>query len=255
MSRFERTQSNFIKGRIEQEINQLRPGKVLRVYEHKVSTDNSNFEVDVRTDGGTRIERAAAISQVSTDDISVPQVGDTVVIGFFAGENDNAFVLGTVNTSLDRPPIGVAGMNKSVVESGESPAGPGDLEVTKYTNYDKNVAFEDKNTATPEEAYVQITKGEQQKLLPDEGRDTPAKVEVYDSPANDEAHISIELNKVGGEDTDGTWGIKFDLKTGTFELADSSGFGIESDGSGNFTFHHKTIDFNEVAEDVGPLDL
>jgi len=105
MSRFERTQSNFIKGRIEQEINQIRPGKVLRVYEHKV------------------------------------------------------------------------------------------------------------------------------------------------------AHISIELNKVGGEDTDGTWGIKFDLKTGTFELADSSGFGIESDGSGNFTFHHKTIDFNEVAEDVGPLDL
>lgn len=255
MTRFDRTRSNFIESRIDSDVKEIRTGKVLRVYEHLQDSDNSNFEVDVRTDGGTRTERAAALAQTSSETISVPKVGDNVLIGFLAGDSEEPVILGTVNTFLDRAPLGVAGIDTSVVESGSSPAGDGDLEVTKYTKYEDDVAFNDKSETTPEEAYVQIKKGDDTNPVPDETRDIPAKIEMYDSPADGEAHVSIEFNKAGGTDTDVTWGIKFDLKTGTFELADSSGFGIESDGSGNFTWHHKTIDFNEVAEDVGPLDL
>lgn len=40
-------------------------------------------------------------------------------------------------------------------------------------------------------------------------------------------------------------GIKLDFSSGAFKLLDRNGYGIESDGSGNFTWHYESIDYKK----------
>lgn len=40
-------------------------------------------------------------------------------------------------------------------------------------------------------------------------------------------------------------GFKVNFNTGEVKMVDGAGYGIESDGSGNFTWHHSTIDMSE----------
>jgi hypothetical protein len=40
-------------------------------------------------------------------------------------------------------------------------------------------------------------------------------------------------------------GFKLNFDTGSFKILGAQGHGIESDGSGNFTWHHESIDFSE----------
>lgn len=48
-------------------------------------------------------------------------------------------------------------------------------------------------------------------------------------------------------DTTGTSdaGLSLNFNTGEFTILDGSGYGIESDGNGNFTWHHESIDMSE----------
>jgi len=247
MPRFDRTEANFIQQKIDETIKETRTGKVIQVYEHLEPGDTSNFEADVTVDGGTRLERLAAVIQPGHDTISVPAVGDTVLLGFLAGDGEKPLILGHANTVRDRPQFGKAGMRRDLVESGESPAGSGDLQVTKYTKYGKEPATVDKSQLEAEEAYVQITKGDEPNPEPDEDRSLPAKIEFYDSPANDEAHIEIKLNREDGGETDASWGLSFDFKTGEVKLVDPSGYGFVSDGEGNWTWEYDSKTENQVS--------
>jgi len=39
--------------------------------------------------------------------------------------------------------------------------------------------------------------------------------------------------------------MKFDIKTGEIKIVDPEGYGITSDGFGNFEWEYKTIEFTE----------
>ena len=223
-------------------------GTVTRVVEHTTDEDASNFEVFVSIEGGNRIERFAAVSSSKRDSIEVPSVGDTVLVEYLGDQSRKPVIVAILSTSLRRALLGKAGMNKSRVRSSNSAAGGGDLYVTTFTGYDREDSGPELNdplSLAPEAAYVQVSKKEEDSSDPRDEESLPFKVEVYDGPKDDEAHISVEINKVAGGDSDTTWGMKFDIKTGEIKIVDPEGYGITSDGFGNFEWEYKTIEFIE----------
>lgn len=244
---FDRTRSSFIENKIRDKVDEQRTGKVLTVYEHLEDDDNSNFEADVSVDGGTRIERVSPMTHSGSDKIDVPKVGDTVVVGFQAGESAEPIIMGYAYTVSDRPPKGKAGMTRNEFASGDSPAGSGNIYTTGYTKYDNDPADVNKDDLTPEETFVQIAKRSDDVPDPSDEGALPAKVEFYDAPASDEAHITVELNKRDSADSDASWGMRFDLKTGEVKLVDPSGYGFVSDGDGNWTWEYESKTENQVS--------
>lgn len=251
---FERTQQNLIKQKVREVITEDKIARVIQVHEHGGKDDDSNFEADVVFDGGTVAESVVPINAPNSGAIAVPKVGDKVIISYLAGQNSKPYITDIAYTNKDRPPLGMAGMRRDKYDSDTSPAGDGDIFVTRQTIYDKNVAKETKNDATPEEVFLQWAKREDSEPNPSNESELPAKIEFYDSPKNDESHITIELNSVDGAKSDATWGIKFDLKTGEFKLVDPSGHGIVSDGEGNFTWSYNSIEYTEESG-TGSLSL
>lgn len=247
MVSFDRSKETFIQNKIKERVEKQRTGKVIRVYEHDRAPDTSNFEADVVVDGGTRQQNSATITTSTADTISVPKVGDTVLIEYLAGETDMPVITGFVHTTRDRASLGKSGMDRKRVESGDSPAGSGDIYTTEYTSYDGDPSLEDADSLTPEEVFVQIAKRTDTEADPTAEGALPAKIEFYDAPAKDEAHITVELNKYNSVDSDATWGMRFDLKTGEVKLVDPSGYGIVSDGDGNWTWEYESKTENQVS--------
>lgn len=242
MVNLERNETDFIKNTVRNMIQNCRVGHVVQVYEHLEPDDNSNFEVDVNFPGEQDLEhRVAPIEGPHTDSIAIPKVGDKVVVEYLHGDKKNPVVRNIVNTNQDRPPEGFAGMWRKRMESDTSPAGDGDLYMTTYTTYDKNPALNDYRDLTPQETFVRIAK--KADALDSDG--LPMTIEMLDSPKDGAAHIKIEANKAGGSDSTVPYGFLLDLSDGSFKIVDKDGYGIESDGSGNFTWHHESIDFSE----------
>lgn len=255
MVNFDRTDSAFIQDEIRNFVEEPRTGKVLKVFEHLEDTDTSNFEADVKVDGGERLERLAPVITPSSDSIDVPKVGDTVMVQYLAGESDPPVITGYASTTTDRPPLGKSGMTRKQFDSDSSMMGEGDVFKTEYVKYDKDPADKNKNDLNPEEVFIQIAKRADDVPDPSEESSVPAKVEFYDAPGKGEGHVIVRFENVGGSSADANWGIKFDVATGTWQIVGPSGFGIKSDGSGNFVWHHKDIEFNEPSGPTGPLSL
>lgn len=248
MPRFDRNQSALIEKLIREKTKNSKIGIVDQVFEHGASDDDSNWEVDVLTDGKTTKLTRVPVHTPGSETIAPPKNGDKVTIIFTEGEGFHPIALGTGWSNEDRPPLGRAGMYRNRFESGSSPAGDGDLNITGYTSYDGDVASTDKRELTPEESFVQITKHvEGDNVDPSTAGDVPAKIEMYDSPSTDEAWITVEINKRDGSDTGPTWGMKFNIKTGEVKLVDPSGYGFKSDGDGNWTWEYESKTENQVS--------
>lgn len=265
MSKFDRNNTTLIQKEIRNNVQHPKIGRVDEVFEHGKADDDSNFEANVivppvENPTDDDIEQECPILNPGNDAIDIPKVGDKVLLIYTEEKQQKPFVTDTVWTNKDRPPIGKTGMYRRKFEIDESikpsPSGPGDIFVNGYTKYDKDPYNTKKSELIPERTVYQISKHtKDSNFIPTEQEEIPAKIEMYDAPKDDESHVTISLNYVDNEESDATWGIKFDLKTGEFKLVDPNGFGIISDGEGNFTWHHKSIDFNEVSGADGPLSL
>lgn len=245
MVNFDRTERDFIRKQIDEVSEPSRIGRVVSVYEHTESDDDTNFEVDVLFPQEDTQHRQIPIQSSNNDSIAIPKVGDKVLVEYRRGETNMPIARNFVYTNKDRPPVGRAGMWRQRFEAADgSPAGDGNIHLTGYTSYDGDPSEDDKTTIEPTETWLQIAKHGDEDTPPE---DPPLKIEVYDSPSseNDAAHVSIELNNVDGSNSSATWGMKFDLKDGSMTMLDGEGYGIESDGQGNFTWHHEAVDFSE----------
>lgn len=256
MTEFERDQTSLIDKEISEQTQLPTIGIVTQVYEHAVYDDDSNWEVDVEMYAGTKSETRVPVHSGGNDMIAAPKNGDKILIIYTDGNTKSPVAFGTGNSNLDRPPIGRAGIYRNRFGSGVSPAGAGSLYINGYTSYDGDVASTDKRELNAEESFIQIAKHrfDANADLSDK-EDLPAKIEFYDSPKNDESWISVEINKEGGQDSGSTWGIKFNIKTGEWKLVGPKGFGIMSDGEGNFTWEYKTIDFDQKDGNTGTFSL
>lgn len=256
MPRFDRNQTSLMEKTIRENTSSPKIGIVDQVFEHSATDDDSNWEINVLVDAKTSKLKRVPVHTPGSDVIVPPKKGDKILILFTEGQGSRPVAIGTGFSNKDRPPLGRAGMFRNRFESDTSPAGDGSLHITGYTNYDGEPASTDKRELTPEETFVQITKhAEGENMDPSTAGDLPAKIEMYDSPKNDTAWISVEINKENGADSDATWGMKFNIKTGEWKLVGPKGFGITSDGEGNFVWEHKDITFDEVSGSTGSLSL
>jgi len=251
---FERSESALIRQKAQELIQEQQIGRVIEVYEHSEIDDVSNFEADVVVDNDKQLSKVPILTH-TVGSITPPKVGEFVLLSYLEGETKRPVITGGAFTNNNRPPLGKAGMVRDEIESGPSPLGVGNVYRTQYTGYSEDVSTETEADPEPEDVYLRWSKRPDEKADPrEEERSLPFKLEFYDSPANDEAHLSVEISNVGGESADSTWGMKFDMKTGEVKIADPEGYGIESDGSGNFTWSHKSIDFKEEP-DGGSVEL
>lgn len=241
MVNMERNEADFIQQTVRNMIQNSRVGHVVQVYEHVEDDDNSNFEADVKIQGETTEHRVAPIQGPHNDSIAVPKVGDKVMVEYLHGDKKNPMIRNVINTNEDRPPKGEAGMWRQRVESGSTPAGDGDLYVTTHTRYNENPGLEDYRDLDPEQAFVRIAKKDDD--MDENG--LPMTVEMFDDAVNNDSWIKFEANKAGGVDSAVPYGFMVNLNDGSFKLVDKDGYGIESDGAGNFTWHHESIDFSE----------
>lgn len=258
MPRFDRNQTSLMEKTISENTSSPKIGIVDQVFEHSASDDDSNWEINVLVDAKTTKHKRVPVHTPGSDVINPPKKGDKILVLYTEGQGSRPVAIGTGWSNKDRPPLGRAGMFRNRFEASDepSPAGVGDLHITGYTKYDKSVASTDKRELKAEETLVQIAKhAEGDNVTPTELNNLPAKIEMYDSAKNDESWISVEINKENGEDSDATWGMKFNIKTGEWKLVGPKGFGITSDGEGNFVWEHKDITFDEVDGDTGSLSL
>lgn len=241
---FERNEADFIKQTVRSMSQNPRVGKVVQVYEHLQDDDDSNFEADVNFPEEEDLEhRVTPISNPGVGSIDVPRVGDKVIVEYLHGDKENPVITRHVDTNQDRAVKGIAGMYRSKFDSDgrKSPAGDGDLYLTGTTYYDKNPALNDYRDLTPHRSFVRIAKkGEAM----DEDS-LPMSIEMYDDPEEGDAWVKLEANKADGADSTVPYGLMINLKDGSFKIVDKEGYGIESDGAGNFTWHHESIDFSE----------
>lgn len=257
MTNFERNESALIEKKIGELIKQPKIGIVDQVYEHNGEEDDSNFEVDLLVDGKTVKEPKCPVLSSGSDTIAVPKKGDKMLAVYTDSANDRPVAFGLSWSNKDRASLGRSGLYKNSFDGAESPSGEGDLHITGYTSYDKTPASNDKRELKAEESVIQISKNPDSNSIEPNNPENPipAKIEMYDSKKNDQAWISVEMNKVGGEDSDVPWGMKFNIKTGEWRIVGPKGFGISSDGAGNFIWEHKDIVLNEVSGDTGNLSL
>lgn len=263
-SQLDRDRKSQQEQTVERLSNNPTIGEVKQVYEHIGNSDNSNFEADVQIEAGTNQEQRCPIEFSGA--IDIPEAGDKVILSYREGGN-KPYITGVAYSSSDRPPVGMAGIYRREFESNDSPAGPGNLYISGNTKYaEGSSATVDSDNMTPERSVVRIAKRKNEIADPTQEADVPAKIEFYDSPFEkgfSESYITVSMNNVKDGDsykqTDATWGMKFDMSDGTFQLVDPKGFGIESHGDGSFTWHVKqgegNMDFKEHTTDTGPLNL
>lgn len=256
MSEFDRSETGLITQQVSQQQSTAKVGTVVQVYEHTTTDDGSNFEADVVFDGGTRTERVAPIAMHAADSIAVPRVGDTVVVTFLDDQSDTGVIVGHVSTAVDRPPVGTAGLQRRRIPGANSPLGNGDLYIDTFTEYvGGDPSSIDPDNLDADKSLIRLAAYDSPEAKPTDESTPAASIELREAETDDEATISLKVNKKDGNDTAQTWGVQLNVKTGEITVSDSSGFGIESDGEGNFTWHHKKINFNEVTKSTGPLDL
>lgn len=279
MSRFNATEGTRATRAIEEQVDRPNIGVVERVYEHVVpqyASDElkreyrSNFEIDVTLlDSPGKTLRTVEYQFPQANEIKVPKVGDIVLIEYRGKSQKTPTARGNIATSQTRPPVGRAGMWRKKVPSGTSPAGAGDLYVESYTGYDQDPSepgFDSEdNPASETLSFIRLSKKERENDNPVDGDTLPMMLELFDSPKENESYIKMEGNTVDGDDTksmsvdldlkngiikvsgDSTneFGLELDVVNGTFKILDDSGYGIESDGSGNFTWHYETVDYQK----------
>lgn len=211
MTEFDRTKRDFTERVAKAQIQRPKVGIVSEVFEHTVSDDDSNFEVDVEvygnsdredeeTDTGVATLRRVPVHSPASGSIVPPKVGDKIIVIYTAGRSSSPVAYGTGWSSTDRPPLGKSGMYRNRFKSDKSPLGRGDLHITGYTFYDDNPAVNDKRELSPQESLIQIAKHEEgDNVDPINTPNTlPAKIEMYDSPLNDAAEIVLEGTQVDG---------------------------------------------------------
>src|SRR6056297_985085 len=262
MQNFERTEEDFIKQKSSELINDDQIGEVISVREHTEQDDSSNFEADVVIDGeaarsqqedGEQLSNVPIISN-QVGEINPPKVGDFVIVSYIEGETPRPVITGGTFTNNTRPPLGKAGMTRKRIRSGETPLGSGDLYKTSYTGYDKSVSEPIEGEAVPEDVYLRWTKRENTTADPRDESDLPFKLEYYESPKDNEAHLTVEMNKINNMDAADPWGFKINMKTGEMKWVDPNRYGIKTDGFGNFTWSYRSLD-EEESPDKGSLNV
>lgn len=195
-------------------------GIVTKVFPHTKSSDISNHEVNVKMVHNKGEFRRIPVHVNRNGHIYVPKKGDFVTVNFLSGVTTKPFVSGFAYDSKNRAPLGKSGHWRNVFGS---------------SNAKNNIFLE----AEPKDH----SSGDAETLrmaIKSDGLSNPiARIEL------DQSGSETVLRLTRGEEEKGNtdMGIMLNFTTGEFKIGDGSGFGIVSDGSGNFKWYENSVDF------------
>jgi hypothetical protein len=193
--------------------------KVTKVYPNTPDSETNSVEVDVVTrDQQQKLPRLPVISQ-HNGHIWVPQVGEQVEVTFLDGRDINGYVTQATHTEQSTSPLARAGHWRH------------EFQRKRGTPFYIEAEQKDHSAGEPNTARFAIKEG---------GFGDPvARIEL-DRSGRDPI---IRLTRGKEEKSETDMGLVLNLGTGGFKIGDGSQFGIESDGSGNFTWYANSVDF------------
>jgi len=212
--------------RAESQSTQKAPviGRVSKVFEKTDDKpETGNIEVNVQTVSvDHEFRRVPVVAADHAGHAFVPEVDDYVVVDFTKGEGTEPIVVGASPTKENRAPNARAGHWRH-----------------EWGDGDERLYLEaqpaDNSAGTPELIRLAVKS---------DGLSEAITELTVDTSGSD--HV-VTVN-VGDDEQ----GIRFDNSDGSFRLLDGGGFGIESDGGGNFTWY-----MNSLSKDYqnGPISL
>lgn len=176
--------------------------------------ETGNIELNIITRGRSHeFRRVPFIAFDHPGHTYVPQVDEHVLVHFRGGRGKQPIATDVVYTREDRAPNALPGHwrhefdsddGKIYLEAEPANGEAGDPNVIR-------IAHKDGSLENPKSV-----------------------IELDISGGTTTARIDLGINEQG---------IEFDGETGRFTLLDGGGYGIESDGSGNFTWYHESVDY------------
>lgn len=214
------TQSRYLKRKNDNESWQNVTGFVTKVHEHTGEEDQiSNHEVNVQTSNQAEEFKKVPVHTDHNGSIYVPQVNDMVELGFLQSKTQRPFVSNVVYTNEQRAPLARSGHFRRRFD------GPEDSDL--FLEAEKR----DHSAGDPDTVRLAVKE--------DGLSDPVARIEVDLSGSDPVLRLTRGEEEQGNTDM----GLELDFGSGEFKLGDGSGFGIVSDGNGNFEWYEKSVNF------------
>ncbi len=217
--------SDYIGQKSESNEKSLVFGQITKVWEKESDEiEEGNIEVNVKTTSNANEMRRVPLTCFDhPGHVSVPMVGDPVVVDYPSGRGQT--------------PVAVAASHDERDEY-RSPNGKEGHWRHEWPGEDDNVYLE----AEPSDGSGGMPDVVRMGVKSDALEEPTTDIVVDNSGSDPEIRVDL------GE---GEQGLILKGSDGSFKLLDNGGFGIESDGSGNFTWHMNSVDFS----DSGPTTL
>ncbi len=101
-----------IKKIAEEEVKKQRSlelAEVTSIYPHSDSSDNDNYDCDVKIKNGGNELRKVPIVTSHIGFTHIPNIGDLVLIGYIGGSVNSPVIIGSLYNDDQRPPVNDAG--------------------------------------------------------------------------------------------------------------------------------------------------
>lgn len=216
-----RSQKDFVKQKATHEMWDNTIGFVTKVHEHDGEEESfTNHEVNVQLTHGAEEFKRVPVYATHNGTIQLPEEGDPVEVNFLQSDTQRPYVSGVAYTDDTRPPLSRAGHYRTRFDRDED----GDslwLEAEKR----------DHSSGEPDTVRLAVKK---------KGLDDPvARIEIDLSGTDPVLRLTRGEEEQGNTDM----GLEMDFGNGEFKLGDGSGYGIVSDGNGNFTWYEQSLNF------------
>jgi len=194
-------------------------GFITKVFEHNDPEDKSNHEVNVQLTNRDEEYRRIPVHTNKSGGVYVPKKNDFVEVGFIGGKTNKPYVAGFAHDIENRAPLGRSGHWRQKFEQEND----NDL----YIEAERS----DHDSGSPNVVRFAVKE--------DGLSDPVARIEL-DSSGSD---TTVRLTRGESEQDNTDMGIELNFGSGEFKIGDGSGYGIESDGNGNFTWYENSVNF------------
>lgn len=221
---------DYIKRKADENRRESVLGVVTNVFPRTSSGDEINHQVNVQAINQQEEFREIPVHVNRYGNANVPNVGDPVEVDFLGSVSQEPYVSSFIHTLQNKAPLAEEGHFR--YRFGDS--GPYlFIEAEPRDHGGTSTTFDGHDSSNPIDTIRMALKS-------DGLSDPDARIEIDDSGSGQPT-----IRMVRGKEEQGAedMGIELDFETGEFKIGDGSGYGIVSDGNGNFTWYEQSVDF------------
>ena len=175
-------------------------GVVSAVYSHESSSDNNNYECDVKLrDSGLELKRVAVGTQ-RVGSVAIPNTGDLVLVQYLNGDIHSAIISGRLYNDQDRPPQATSG--EFVYVSPDDPQSGIRRMYLEFPNGNKLTIDDDKlllemgqSTITVNhDGDIEVNSGSSDITLTDQGGSNLVKIQVQQGQVTVQGQVKVTVD-------------------------------------------------------------